>query len=372
MTRLFNFKQFVKIINSHQLLSKHLLFLENIFNGILIKMTQNINSKMFTEIEKKLNYTPGTIASAPVEQFRATEIRFLNDLPVPHVLKTYRNETSDGMSMESASIAKEYENTMIAFNALKSTEHGVLNIVASLPEYQTLISERLGGLQLHLPLRDRKGTLLGDSNYKNYLKMIEKCGSWLNALHSNTMKNSENELNKELQEIKEFILERVGPINELTFKKTEFFKYSTLEGKLDNIIEQIILEKPSICFTHNDFNPGNVLFENNKATVFDFADSKYSAPENDLSWFRIMIQDNFENFGPLGKYRTEEIWNSFLKGYGNKVNQNSNIYKLYYLKARMITLLTLGTRLQNFKDPKSQISTKLSIFHQKSVRKEWK
>lgn len=335
-------------------------------------MTQNINNTIFAEIEKKLNYKPGTIASAPVEQFRATEIRFLDDLPVPHVLKTYRNETSDGMSMESASIAKEYENTMIAYNALKSTEHGVINIVASLPEYQTLVSERLGGLQLHLPLRDRKGTLLGDSNYKNYLQMIQKCGSWLKALHNNTKKNNDSDLKEELLEIKEFILERVKPINELTFNKKEFFNYSKLEEKLDEVIEQIIQENPSICFTHNDFNPGNVLFENNKATVFDFADSKYSLPENDLSWFRIMIQDNFENFGPLGKFRTEEIWNSFLKGYASDVDQKSNIYKLYFLKGRMITLLTLGTRLQNFKDPKSQISTKLSIFHQKSVKKDWK
>lgn len=332
---------------------------------------QNKGNNMFTEIEKKLNYKPGTIASAPVEQFRATEIRFLNNLPIPHVLKTYRSETSDGISMESASIRKEYENTMIAYNALKSTEHGVIKIVESLPEYQTLISERLNGLQLHLPLRDRKGTLLADSNFKEYLKMIEKCGEWLKALHINTQKTNEIDLKVELEEIKNFILERVETTNNLAFNKKQFLNYSKLKLKIDETIKKILNTSPSLCFTHNDFNPGNVLFENGKATVFDFADSKYSLPENDLSWFRIMIQDNFENFGPIGKLRTEQIWNSFCLGYGEKIDQKSDIYKLYYLKGRMITLLTLGTRLKNFNGLKNILSTKLSIFHQKSIKKDW-
>lgn len=334
-------------------------------------MTQNNNKKMFTEIEEKLGYPAGSIEGAPMEKFRATEIRFLNDLPIPHVLKTYRLETSDGISMESASIKKEYENTMIAFNALKGTEFGVMKIIEALPEYQTLISERLNGLQLHLPLQDRKGTLLGDKNYKDYLQMIKVCGSWLKALHNNTAKNNKTDLETELNEIKHFILERVEPINELAFNNKKFFNYSKLKNKIENTISSILKNNPSICFTHNDFNPGNVLFENGKATVFDFADSKFSLPENDLSWFKIMIQDNFENFGPLGKIRTDEIWKSFLEGYGEKIDQKSEAYKLYYLKGRAITLLTLGTRLKNFGGFKNTLSTKLSIFHQKSVKKYW-
>lgn len=335
-------------------------------------MTKLNNDSIFADIEKKLNYKPGIIKSAPVEQFRATEIRFLDDLPIPHVLKTYRSETSDGISNDGASIKKEYENTMIATKALKDTKHGVIKIVASLPEYRTLISERLNGLQLHLPLRDRKSSLLGDKNFKAYCDMIEKCGAWLNTLHSNTIQNNKENIQSELNEIKQFILDRVEPINELTFNNKNVFNYSKLEKKLNDIIGNIIESKPSICFTHNDFNPGNVLYENGIATVFDFADSKYSFAENDLSWFKIMIQDNYENFGFIGKMRSEQIWNSFCNGYGEKVNQNSNLYKLYYLKGRMITLLTLGMRLKNFTDFKSRLSSKLSIYHQKSVIKEWK
>lgn len=335
-------------------------------------MTQNKDNSVFSEMEKILEYKPGTIAEAATEQFRATEIRFLNDLPTPHVLKTYRAKTSDGISNEAANIKSEYENTMIAANALKDTEHGVIKIVKSLPEYQTLVSERLGGLQLHLPLRDRKGTLLGDSNFKNYCNMIEKCGAWLKALHSSTENDSNTSIETELNEIKDFILQRVEPTNRLAFNGNNFFNYNELSKSIDSTIKEIIKENPSICFTHNDFNPGNALFENDKVTVFDFADSKYSLPENDLSWFRIMIQDNFENFGFLGKQRTEQIWSSFSKGYGSKINMKSNAYKLYYLKGRMITLLTLGTRLKNFSGFKNNLSTKLSIFHQKSVKNDWK
>lgn len=99
---------------------------------------------------------------------------------------------------------------------------------------------------------------------------------------------------------------------------------------------------------HGDYQPNNIVFDDDKIIVFDFNDSQISDPALDLAKFLTQLKVMLFRFADVRGY--ENLKKLFLDSYKLEFNQNNfNIYsKMYYLQI----LCSLSASLE--KEPEAQ------------------
>lgn len=155
---------------------------------------------------------------------------------------------------------------------------------------------------------------LKEGNLETKIKMA---GLWLKKLHSIDSDNLE------LLEHKIFF----------NFSALEKF-YLDLAKKGPTIIKELeeSLDDYPSKLIHGDYQPNNIIVDNNRIIVFDFNDSQIADPALDLAKFLTQLKVMLFRFSDISLF--ENLKKIFLNNYRLEYNQtNFKIYsKMYYLQ----------------------------------------
>lgn len=168
-----------------------------------------------------------------------------------------------------------------------------------------------------------EGLLIDELNNLNLVTKISLAAQWLHHLH---------ELNKPI----DFELARHKIF--FNFRSLRKF-YPQLASEGPAIVESLQKKISSPAdggfqprLIHGDFQPNNIITNNNKITVFDFNDSQIDDPALDLAKFLTQLKVMLFRFANIKDY--EDLKTTFLINYRLNFSQNNfQVYqKLYYLQ----------------------------------------
>jgi len=248
-------------------------------------------------------------------------------------LKTRRGSSNQDIEKR---LLVEYEALKKYFSLFNGEKHfNIPKVVYFSANDLLLVTKGLNGKSI-LDI-GRKYAARKNNNKGNALDVYIRTGQFLKILH-------ETEIYpytiKDIEELTNYIRKRLVC---RIFNKAE-------EEKISNYITQAALvvtndmSKYSKNPTHHDFAPGNILSQGENINVLDFGDFRIDHRFQDLSYFKLMLETQLNNWVKYRQSAVSELVEAFSKGYGCDyyIISKDALYNLYVLKNYAIFITTFA------------------------------
>jgi serine/threonine protein kinase len=176
-------------------------------------------------------------------------------------------------------------------------------------------------------------------NESKAIDVYVRTGKFLKVLHES---ESYPYTIKDLEELINYIRRRL--ISGI-FNKSEEESISSYLTQSESIIS-LDISKHSKNPTHHDFNPDNILSQEEDINVLDFGDFRIGHRFQDLVYFKLMLDIQLNNWVKYRQSAASELLRAFSQGYGCDYNIISKdaLYNLYVLKNYAIFITTFAYR----------------------------
>ena len=106
---------------------------------------------------------------------------------------------------------------------------------------------------------------------------------------------------------------------------------------LERLLQQVPGQAGNVCGVHGDLSLSNILVSSEKVTVLDFSMYQVGSSYNDLSYFYSVIESLYNLF--IKKSTTSCLQRAFIEGYGENIDRNDQIFRVYYIRHKINRLL---------------------------------
>lgn len=196
-----------------------------------------------------------------------------------------------------------------------------------------------------------KGLILGGHNKLEHI--MYSSGVLLSQYHGLKIENMSG-ANKEIEELKQYILVRLALIYEYFEKEQKNISLTkSLQGfnkEFSELIIQNNFGKNLLTCSHGDFTPANILYDGETLALIDFSEAVEKSPRYvDIGSFV-----NYLNMLPLNKpiysiQKIETLKSSFIKGYCSENEINLLLLRLYQFRFLSTNMLTQIYEMQSSK-----------------------
>lgn len=256
-------------------------------------------------------------------------------------VKVYRKLENRTTEELESKVQQDYEKLCYWFDLFKNSEaYHVVKPVLSHPEKFILVTEESCGNDLGFLLDKKAKFIPSRINSNELVNAFYNTGRWLRYKHDLLNSSSSNSS----YSIDEFIAYIDIRLNMLVTDKRRHFS-EHYRKKILNFVNQnrhkIEPEQLRTEIAHGDFNPGNIIINNNSVTVLDFGRSVEDSYLLDLSklYSRIFLY----TFKPYYKTSTiRKMQQALLDGYGYSKIDSLMIFKFLLIRNTVTHLLNIS------------------------------
>jgi len=248
-------------------------------------------------------------------------------------LKTRRGSSNQDIEKR---LLIEYEALKKYFSLFNGKKHfNIPEVVYFSANDLLLVTKGLNGISI-MDI-GRKYAARKNNNKRNALDVYIQTGKFLKILHET---EDYPYTIKDVEELANYIRNR---LESGIFNESEVERISIYLTRTESLIKADI-SKYNKNPTHHDFAPGNILSQGENINVLDFGDFRIDHRYQDLSYFKLMLETQLNNWVKYRQSAVCELVEAFSKGYGCDyyIISKDELYNLYVLKNYAIFITTFA------------------------------
>jgi tRNA A-37 threonylcarbamoyl transferase component Bud32 len=233
---------------------------------------------------------------------------------------------------------KEVEVTRELYARLKThAVYGVPRILAFFPEEQAIVMEESTGQRL-LDLLLQKGRgYPARSTLQELAQYCRAVGGWLQHVQQLTQTPAGQPLDR--PDFLDYVALRLSKLQASQRVLSDDIADRILRT-LDQLLQQVPENVGKACGVHGDLSLSNILVTSNTVTVLDLSMYHIGSSYNDPSYFYSRIESIYHLL--INKATTSYLQKAFVEGYGEDIDRNSHMFRLYYIRHKINRLLSLS------------------------------
>jgi len=276
-------------------------------------------------------------------------------------VKVYRNIMDKPSAEYVEKIQREYDITKFWYELLEGSEQFcVVKPLLVIPEKFIFVSEESRGENLFDMITQNAGFFSSASDIEQLTKAMFNVGRWLQ--YKETRLSPEEGLYS-IPDLLDYVNVRLEILDSLPGKPLSLSYQQRIRSFFQRYGDTVADEERRMTITHSDFNPGNILVDNETVTVLDFGRRVTESYLLDVC--KLHFQLYVLTFKPQFRSATiARLQQALLEGFGDP---NAD-QKLMF---RFLTIRNVTTHLTNILRSK-QPSVKARVYNQYVLRKELK
>jgi tRNA A-37 threonylcarbamoyl transferase component Bud32 len=215
--------------------------------------------------------------------------------------------------------------------------YAVPRIFAFFPEEQAIVMEESAGQRL-LDILLQKAR--GYPTRSTLTELAQYCcavGGWLQHMQQLTQTTTVQQLDR--TDFLEYVALRLSKLQAAPHGLSDDVADRILRA-LDRLLQQGPENVGKICGVHGDLSLSNILVSAEKVTILDFSMYHIGSAYNDPSYFYSRIESVYHLL--INKSTTSYLQKAFIEGYGESIESDSQIFRIYYVRHKINRLLSLA------------------------------
>jgi aminoglycoside phosphotransferase len=215
--------------------------------------------------------------------------------------------------------------------------YAVPRIIAFFPEERAVVMEESVGQRLLDVLLQKGQGYPARSALEELAHYCHTVGGWLKHFQHLTQTTAEQKFDR--ADFLEYVTPRLAKLKESQSMLRADAADRILRA-LERLLQQVSERMGNVCSVHGDLSLSNILVSSKKVTVLDFSMCQVGSSYNDLAYFYSRIESIY-NF-LINKSTTSYLQKAFIEGYGEYIDKDDPMFRIYYIRHKINRLLNLS------------------------------
>jgi tRNA A-37 threonylcarbamoyl transferase component Bud32 len=215
--------------------------------------------------------------------------------------------------------------------------YAVPRIIAFFPEERAVVMEEsVGQRLLDIVLQKGQG-YPARSALETLARHCRTVGGWLKHFQHLTRTTTEQKFDR--ADFLEYVTPRL-----VKLKASQRMLRPDASDRILHALERLLQQVPeytgNVCGVHGDLSLSNILVSSKKFTVLDFSMYQIGSSYNDPAYFYSRIESVYHPL--IRKSTTSYLQRAFIEGYGEELDKNGQMFRVYYIRHKINRLLNLA------------------------------